>query len=530
MDEAEEESMKKQQWVTLRVSRYNPDIDDRHWFQTYQIPSVEGMTLLDALLYIYNTLDATLAYQWNCRSGQCGACAVIVNAKPRLSCRMALKPGETYSIAPLLHFPVIRDLVVDLHRGTRRVEKIRPYIVRVTPPRRPEKLASEDMVDVMHLRSCIQCFACVSACPTIAEAWQEFIGPAGMAKLAGLQLDPRDMENRLQLAFINGLYDCTSCGTCRDVCIPRHIDIPGKAIEKLRALAVEEGLGPAPGHEQLVRNLQEHGSAFEEAPVSLIAQLPDRIDAVDPVDEVNLFPGCLINTRLQEAGRNLIEVLRRNRVTVHIPKTVVCCGGPAFRTGLTKIAEDLVLQNVEYFERVDAKKIVGLCANCMGTIKTDWPVVLRRLGRNPYTFKPLDITDYLVNDLGISRLSTDDMQPINLSVTYHDPCQLRIQQGIWEEPRRLIHLIPGLRLIESEQSDRCCGAGGGMREARRPLSLAVGRRKIELLSKTGADIFATSCSFCTDHLKEVSSMLGLQQEICNVTDLLARSYTRASTR
>ena len=518
--------MKKPQGITLRVSRYNPDVDDKPRFQAYRIPHVEGMTLLDALLYISSTLDSTLAYQWNCRSGQCGACAVIVNAKPRLSCRLALKPGEHYSIAPLLHFPIIRDLVVDLQRGTRRVEKIRPYLVRVAPPRRPEKLASEDMVDVMHLRSCIQCYACVSACPTIAEAWQEFIGPAGMAKLAGLQLDPRDMENRLQLAFINGLYDCTSCGTCREVCVPRHIDIPGKAIEKLRALAVEEGLGPVPGHEQLATNLRERGFAFDEAPVSLVAQLPEVVEVVDPIDEVAVFPGCLINTRLHEAGRNLIEVLRRNRVTVHIPKQFVCCGGPAFRTGLTEIADDLVRQNVKYFKRFGVTKLVGLCANCILTIKRDWPVVLRRLGRNPYPFTPLDINDYLVNDLGISRMSTDELHPLNLSVTYHDPCQLRIQQGIWEEPRRLINLIPGLRFIESEQSDRCCGAGGGMREARRPLALAVGRRKIELLSQTGADIFATSCSFCTDHLNEVTALLGLTPTIYNVTDLLALSYRK----
>ena len=69
-----------------------------------------------------------------------------------------------------------------------------------------------------------------------------------------------------------------------------------------------------------------------------------------------------------------------------------------------------------------------------------------------------------------------------------------------------------------------------MKEARRSLSLAVGRRKIELLNKTGAEIFATSCSVCTEHLNEVSALLGLPQKICNVTDLLARSYTRPRPR
>jgi len=516
--------MSENKFVTLNVHRYNPDMDNEPLYKTYKIPYTRGLVVLDALNYIHENLDPTIAYRWNCGTGQCGGCSVMINNTPGLACRTMLEPDQTYSISPLARFPVVKDLVVDHERGVRRLEKIRPYVERVEPAPRPEKMSREEVAEAMEMKSCIECYSCVAACPALVETLQEFIGPVGMGRLARLGYDPRDALDRVKLAFINGVYNCTTCGACKEVCLPRHIDIRRKAIERLRALAVDQGLGPMPGHREFIKNAEETGYVIGVTTTPFVEQVPEVIEVEDPVDEVFFFPGCLINLRLQNVGMNVIEVLKRNRVSVRIPRKFVCCSSVMFRSGARETAKKLVLKNVEYFEGLGVKKLVGLCPGCMSTIKLDWPIVVHEMGRKPYTFKAMDINEYLVSDLGIENMNTKNLKPLNILVTYHDPCHLNRHQGISEEPRKLLNLIPGLKFMESDESDRCCGAGGGVRAGVRPLSYTIAGKKLDLMKETAADALATSCSFCTIQLKDAASRLGYPQKVYNVTDLLAMSY------
>jgi fumarate reductase (CoM/CoB) subunit B len=279
-----------------------------------------------------------------------------------------------------------------------------------------------------------------------------------------------------------------------------------------------------PGHQAFIDQIEKTGYAVDVKTPPLVEQVPDIVEVDNPIDEVVFFPGCLINLRLQEVGLNVIEVLKRNRVRVHVPKEFVCCTSVAFRTGARSIANKMVLKNANTFQELGVTKMVGLCPGCMSTIKQDWPVVLHEKGKPPYKFEPFDINEYLVRELGVERLNTKDLQPLKIRVTYHDPCHLNRHQGISEEPRILLKLIPGLEFINVEESDRCCGAGGGVRAGRRELSNEMVRIKFGILSKPKPDIIATSCSFCTVQLMDESQRSGSGIRIMNVTDLLASSY------
>lgn len=509
--------------VEVTVSRYNPNEDDKPRRKKYDVPYTRGMVVLDALHHIYENEDSSLAYRWNCRTGQCGSCSIMVNGRPRPACRTPIESGESYLLEPLRHFPVIRDLVVDLDRGVGRLQKIRPYLTRVKPAPRPERIPRKEADRVAELRKCIECWSCVAACPAVVDAWQEFIGPLGSRKLASLEFDPRDVEDRARMAFMSGIYDCTACGACKESCI-KDIDVRKDAIEGLRALAVDRGYGPLPGHADIIHNIETFGYAVEKQSKPFTEMVPDAIEVEDPVDEVVLFPGCLMNLRIQNVALNVVEVLKRNRVQAKIPKEFRCCGSVLFRTGARATAGRLVTQNVDYLEKLGTEKLVGLCPGCMTTIKQDWPLVLHEIGHAPYRFKAMDINEYLVHDLGIENLNTEDLHPMELTVTYHDPCHLNRGQGVSKEPRALLKLIPGLRLVETEESDRCCGSGGGVRAGRRPLSYGIANRKIGWMADSGADTFVTSCSFCTIQLMDGATRLGLGQKVCNVTDLLAMSY------
>jgi fumarate reductase (CoM/CoB) subunit B len=510
--------------IKYRIRRYNPDLDDAPYFIEYDVPYTDRQVILDALHYIFQNVDSSLGYRWNCRSGQCGSCSININGVPGLACRSIVDPNKQYIIEPLANFPVIRDLVVDLGIGFKRLAKLRPYLERLSTPNRPEILKREEISIAKDLRPCIECFSCYAACPAVVSAKQEFPGPIAMCKLARFEFDPRDKGDRVQIALSNGIYDCTSCGLCKEVCIPKHIDTRRKAIEGLRARAVERGMGPLAEHQSFIDQIKNTGYSVNVIEKPFTEQVPAVIDVEDPIDEVIFFPGCLINLRLQHIGHNIIEVLKRNRIKVHIPTDFVCCTSVAFRTGSRSVTYDMVLKNVKYFEKLGIKKLIALCPGCMSTIKQDWPIVLHELGIQPYQFEPFDINEYLIKEIGTENLNIQELNPLSIKVTYHDPCHLNRSQKISKEPRMLLSLIPEIEFIDIPHSDRCCGAGGGVRAGRRNLSEEISRIKVNMLTAPNPDIIATSCSFCFIQLADAVKRANLPTKVMNVTDLLAASY------
>jgi fumarate reductase (CoM/CoB) subunit B len=509
--------------IDMRIFRYDPKKADVPRYDNYRVPYSEGMTVLDALDYVYENLDPTLAYRKSCRQGSCGSCAVLVNAKPCAACRTLVKEGKDLTVSPLLHFDVVKDLVTDISRGTRRLMRIRPFVERAASPPRPEVIMRSDIEPIKDLRKCIECWSCISACPAIAEAWQEFAGPLPMRQLARLKFDSRDLEDRVKMAIADGLYDCTTCRACVEAC-PKEIDIPAKAIEKLRTFAADQRLGPLPGHMDFVRLVEETGRSVAKKNGSLIEQMPEVVRVKDPVDKVAFFTGCLIDLRMQDTGKALINTLAANNVEVYIPKGQVCCGSPAFRTGAIEVAKKQVIKNTELFERLDIGKVVVGCAGCGLTLKTNFGEILRAERGRKADFKVYDINEYLMNELG-SKL-VKPTEELNLRLTYHDPCHLNRGQGIKEEPRALLRSIPGVELVEMEDADRCCGSGGGVRAGRRTLSMAIARRKAEMVREVKADVCVTSCPFCTVQLQDILQSLGIETKVKNVVDLLAESYAK----
>src|SRR5580658_8137429 len=56
-------------------------------YQVFAVPLRENQTVLDVVTYVQRHLDPTLSYRFACRVGVCGSCAMMVNGRPRWTCR-----------------------------------------------------------------------------------------------------------------------------------------------------------------------------------------------------------------------------------------------------------------------------------------------------------------------------------------------------------------------------------------------------------------------------------------------------------
>ena len=193
--------------------------------------------VLDALNHIKDHMDGTLSYRWSCRMGVCGSCGMMVNGQPKLTCSAFLRdyaPGEIL-VEPLVNFPVIRDLVIDMTDFMEKLKKVKPWIIRKTetPPSEGEYRQTPAQLNAyQQFSQCINCMLCYAACPVYGLE-PEFLGPAAIALGHRYQEDSRDEgndERRWILADPEGLWHCTFVGECSVVC-PKHVD-PAAAIQR----------------------------------------------------------------------------------------------------------------------------------------------------------------------------------------------------------------------------------------------------------------------------------------------------------
>jgi fumarate reductase iron-sulfur subunit len=232
--------------IVLEVERYRPERDGEPVAERYEVPLRRDWTVLDALVWVKDRLDGTLAFRWACRMGVCGSCGMTVDGEPSLTCAHRLagrRPGEVVRVGPLAQFPVIRDLVVDIHEFVKKLVAVRPWLVRAEER---EVAAGEylqtpaELADYERYSMCINCLLCYSACPIVGLE-PDFLGPAALALAQRYNLDSRDQgapERMAALSRHEGIWGCTFVGDCSVVC-PKEVD-PAGAIQRYKLAAAAD--------------------------------------------------------------------------------------------------------------------------------------------------------------------------------------------------------------------------------------------------------------------------------------------------
>jgi fumarate reductase iron-sulfur subunit len=228
--------------VVLTVFRWAPG--GVEGAQAYEVEAREGMTVLDALVVVQRALDPTLAFRYACRVGMCGSCAMVIDGRERWACRTLLASlrGSAVTVRPLYHFPLIRDLVVDMTAFRERMLAAgATFVPRDGPPAfAPVARDSAERRAIDPAVECIGCGMCLSACTMVAHD-RHFPGPAALNRAFTLQMDSRDGahgERARLLLDEDALTRCHSQGNCTAVC-PMEIS-PTASILALRRRAVRQ--------------------------------------------------------------------------------------------------------------------------------------------------------------------------------------------------------------------------------------------------------------------------------------------------
>jgi succinate dehydrogenase / fumarate reductase iron-sulfur subunit len=292
--------------LTFTIQRFNPESDQAPHEEEYRLDVSRGMTVLEGLIRIKNELDGSLSFRYSCRSAICGSCAMTINGAEKLACRTSIrKELERHgriTVAPLRNMRMIKDLVADMAPFWGKIRDVTPWLsTSFLPARRYGPTAQLTMLPESYqfhnVDACIMCGACVAAC-TSHEVSREFLGPAALAKAARFLADPREPESAKQqrltrLQEANGVWDCTRCNFCIQVC-PKDVK-PMEAIIRLRRAAIQGGLTQTGGARHITgfAQLIEKDGRLNEAvmPLKVVGLNPARLRRVAPLGLRMLLKG-----------------------------------------------------------------------------------------------------------------------------------------------------------------------------------------------------------------------------------------------
>ena len=398
---------------------------------------------------------------------------------------------------------------------------------------------------VKSAETCMKCGFCMSVCPVYLTDRVETHVARGRNMLINTWL--KGLIPNV-ISYKEALYFCILCGRCQSVCPAK---VPNVEITlKARSSFVEEsGLGII---QKIVYQLLLHKRGLLTGLLRLISRVPglSKKDAPPlrhladsfflvsrPISipklrkpflrerflvqeeqnsEIAFFPGCAFEFIYPQVGEKVLRLFKNLGLNVEYPQGLLCCGYPVYCAGDTNTAKKIALRNMKILSKY--KLIITACATCVSGLRgyKDWfkEADKKRLAEN-ISSKVVGFSEFLIKE----KVSINS-KVSNLVVTYHDPCHMKWHQGIYEEPRKVLNSIAGIRFVEMENADMCCGLGGAFGITHRDISLRLQEKKIESIKKTKAHIVATECPGCMLQIAEGIKRFSLPVQIRHIAELL----------
>ena len=404
---------------------------------------------------------------------------------------------------------------------------------------------------VEDLRKCIHCGMCLEACPTYRVTGLETESPRGRIHLMQALLDGSPATPDLTVH----LDRCLACRACETVC-PSAVPY-GRLIESTRAmLQAKKPSNPwfrwlfaDPRH---LRRVFGALSLYERSGLRRVlhragvaARLPQRLRMAEGLvpptrprfsrdaggfvmpraptrGRVGFLTGCVMRESFGDVHDAAVSLLARAGLEVVVPPHQVCCGALHAHGGDLDSAKSLARKNVTAFSEAAVSAIVVDSAGCGAHMKQYGEL----LADDPEWAERADIVAAKTKDLSEVLLPLADQLrfgPLPLRVTYQDPCHLAHAQGIRSAPRALLHLIPGLELVEMREADRCCGSAGIYNLTQPEFSERVLDLKMADVVETKPEAVITANPGCMLQLRYGLERVGLDVPVYHLAEVLESS-------
>jgi L-lactate utilization protein LutB len=360
---------------------------------------------------------------------------------------------------------------------------------------------------------CIGCGMCLLHCPTYGILGPVF-GTSGHMGGQGIYL--AGSTGKLDEAIDAGLCLCTSCGACKEVC-PSKIDTR-KGLISARNVAVIANKQELEEHHQLLTSVRNYENPWQ-VPRKQKGKWADGM-GLRTKGEVLYFAGCSTSLLFPELAKSAIRLIRACGVEpAYLGQGERCCGSTVRKLGHEDLAKGMAEACFKDFEKAGARFVITSCPGCSSALK-HFDDLSKKSG-----IKIQHISQFLHEHLDRSRLSPIEGLGI---VTYHDPCDLGREQGVYDQPRELLSAVArSVEMNRSRASSDCCGSGSGVRSAFPELSSAIAKERIAAAKVVDAEVLVTACPWCVQSLRECQQGKN-EVQVLDLVELLDRSVSAGS--
>ena len=421
----------------------------------------------------------------------------------------------------------------------------------------PEANVKRPELDLPELYQCVHCGLCLNQCPTYRALSLEPESPRGRIHLVRAAAEGRiDLTER----FKDHLYLCLLCRACETACpsgvqygriaetAREQLGPPGTPFARLVLNFVFTQLLPYPnrlrfaanflrlyqrsGLQLLMRSflpkkLREMDSMLPSIPQSFFQPEAHTLPAIgERRAKVAMLNGCVMPLLFGDVNEATVRVLRRNGCDVVFPPQQICCGALNTHNGESVAAKRMARQNIDAFLNGGVDAVIVNAAGCGAAMK-EYGYLLREdaaYAEKAKRFSLLvkDASEFLA-DLGL----VGKLASLEMTVTYQDPCHLAHGQRVRSQPRALLQAIPGVKLIEMEGSDRCCGSAGIYNITHPGMSQHLLKEKLQSIAATKAEAVVAPNPGCMLQLGYGTQRYGPGVKIYHLIDLLDRAYAAA---
>ena len=364
---------------------------------------------------------------------------------------------------------------------------------------------------------CSRCGFCLPSCPIYLVLKTESESPRGRnavtrALIEGKLQWSKDVEKTI--------FRCLGCGACTTACFPsiKTRDV----VAKDRECLVSEGFYP-PIAEKLAGYVEEQHNISNEDNEErgdwqeLLGDLPEHYFEKKQAD-VLYFVGCVASffPMAQKIPASMAHIMEKAGVDFTIlGGEEWCCGYPLMGAGMPEKMKTLMEHNLHKAKETGAGQVVFTCPSCYHTWKMFYQTDV----------EVLSSVEFMARLIKEKRL---DFKTREMTVTYHDPCDLGRNSGVCEPPREVLRSLPGVHLVElknNRQLCTCCGGGGNLEMVDPELSGQVAQMKIDEILTTGADTVVSSCQQCLRTIATRARRKKISLKVKDLTELVAESLS-----